>query len=1708
MLKSEEAVSRLSDLVEPDWVQNRVAAIDEVGPGAGAWFRSIVGESVAIPHGAEAKKFRVSRLTDHERRTLFERTFPQLAPQLERAWQGVADGSCRLLWNERPFRVCRDEAMRAKFQDEWFEGVVAELEGHNPTVTWLAAWGGHMGWNGGINEGARLLAVAMDEKGKEGDEVFEILKQSASNQHEIGVMGQHVVWAMLRTAREEAWEFMERLLLAAQRQEGLRQSILESVHHAHPGAFKRMLRLINNENLVRFSSTVRAINVWFGFMWDAMSATKARSIIERVLKLIDDRSARALAVAGADTETAYLALWCEAYEDVESAAKLAVNLLTSDSPDQRWVGVHALAIFGLPPTMQMVSSTLSDEDIRVAARAFDALHGSQSWDDDDQGLLVELELNGEGDQHHPRDLFDRLYELFNRIKRNEEKFEPLVFPWSRSRLRSDEVGRALVGHCPLERGGELVAILDRFDVRTRFDAVWLIAGRKSRANDQVAETGQVDRKSTPSPLSPFARKTLVAMLGDPSGDVRIAAATCLEAEAISDDECARHEELLDRASGDIRTRALARLANLPDDKALACASRLFKGGKPRQSAGLELLSLMVGRGRSVEASRKLAKPFQEKGAKLGKSVQAALEGIFAQRAAVSVDDALGLAKPFAPRPLISPRLFKADQPTRAAVACIWSLERLVEANKTMELKHREEKPDQLTPTGVDAMLGSIRSETLYEPRRMLSVAQDREQCPVKEIVEHWEKSRPAENRDTDGLELVRAWMLLQRVQFEYWPRSKTVWPPEIKSLAPKEEPGVPKYLVGIELLLGWALRFSEVDTVEFFLNQAEGAMARGRVTPTYEHRHLDAHGDMELYTPEDWVRRYRQCPANWSRLDNLSCIRRVDSLLQTELASWCRFETTQKHNAHVRNDDDRADYRREVHHRLRVELGEIIALWNAGDVCDDELLMRLVGNQRLRSERRSSAFELKGLVGLRKAGQPGGGRIGLTQTPRLHALIEKIRVRVLEIELARGDLETPATNCAFALDPSGGMDVVIPALASLGKLKLARGYLYNDFSKAATLSILIRHSRPGPEDSERAFAAVAKEAGLSDERLVELALYQPRWARHVEHALGWDGCEEAVLWLRSHTKGCKPTHGDELEKEEWEGRAAELTPIPADRLSVGAVDRAWFERCYKKLGSKRWEVLYDAAKYASDGVGHTRVRLFSDAMLGRVSEKELTTRVVLKRHQDAARAIGLIALKDGDAGRKRLLARFKLLQEMRRTSRKHGGSMLQASERRAVEIGMENLAWTSGYPDPLRLQWAMEIEEVGDLVDGPLSVKVDEILVTLAVDDDGKPTLSASKGRRDLKSIPPAVRKNKQVVALSERFSDLRRQGTRIRHALEQAMCRGDEFAGGEIAKLFGHPLLRSVLGRLVVIGKTKTGGVLAGYPDKGGKALRSFDGKLEPIRASDTLRLAHPLDLLASKQWHGWQVECFRAERVQPFKQLFREVYTVIESEKARDAQAPGHVTRRYAGQQVQPRQALALFGARGWVAQPEQGVQRTFHCERLTVRVEFEAGLFTPAEIDGLTIAGVSFWKAGTYVPVAIRDTSPRLFSEVMRDLDLVVGVAHRGGVDPEASHSTVEMRAALLRETCSLLSLKNIRFENARAIIKGELGEYALHLGSGTIQMFPGGTLWVVPVHSQFRGRIFLPFADNDPKTAEVLSKALLLAKDREIQDPSILAQIRGQ
>ena len=319
-------------------------------------------------------------------------------------------------------------------------------------------------------------------------------------------------------------------------------------------------------------------------------------------------------------------------------------------------------------------------------------------------------------------------------------------------------------------------------------------------------------------------------------------------------------------------------------------------------------------------------------------------------------------------------------------------------------------------------------------------------------------------------------------------------------------------------------------------------------------------------------------------------------------------------------------------------------------------------------------------------------------------------------------------------------------------------------------------------------------------------------------------------------------------------------------------------------------------------------------------------------------------------------------------------------------------------------------------------------------------------------------------------------------------------FGAEELRRICDNPVLAPMVLRLLW-----TDGTVCGFlrQTEEGLTLVERDGTSV---AAGTLRLAHPHDLRCSGAWREWMRLLYERKLVQPFKQVFREYYPLTDDERQERT-----VSRRYAGHQVQPRRTVALLKSRGWTVDYEEGLQKVFYKEDLIVRMYAMANWFSPAEIEAPTLETVEFFHRRIGQSVALEEVPPILFSETMRDLDLVVSVAHVGGVDPEASHSTVEMRLAIAAELVHLLRLENVAWVGSHARIRGRLGTYSVHMGSGVVHAEGVGMVAILPVHAQHRGRIFLPFADDDPKTAEILSKILLLSEDGKLKDPAILSQL---
>jgi hypothetical protein len=1133
------------------------------------------------------------------------------------------------------------------------------------------------------------------------------------------------------------------------------------------------------------------------------------------------------------------------------------------------------------------------------------------------------------------------------------------------------------------------------------------------------------------------------------------------------------------------------LLNQPDAAALESSRRLLASkSEPQNLGGLELLRLLKDSARAVGEVEMIAAAWRSERPKISPDAEKYLGALVTESAPVpSLETGLGLYDPAKMAPVPPLPATREAIVSHEAIRLILSLDEEVHRHRETPVRfQRWAHGGEM----VEHLLGECTHLPYWDEKQ--SVEENLKRLPLTEVWQAWWRNLATTLPSSPEKELVRAAMMLAGTmgRFRYFaePEERATegfgwsgkdWPQHFLP-----HPAKLRYAPILRQLLDFlGNAFAAAHEGPYFLDAAEMLMheiATARPTarvfaewwfgsPAGQHP-----GAIFLAAADAHFAQHR---ASWSDADLLRLWRLHQWLLRPVLSPKTGPAST---------DEDTLAL------HIRPALPLLLEAHRLGEATTADIFDALIGPRHSHSLAQYRFHEnFEELSELTRISAPRTW----AKYPEALEIADRVRRRVVEIETNRGDSPSPATRVIKSIRAVVGVDSFARILESVERMPLQRGWTTDSLSRKQSLSHLLLVCVPAPEDTPERVGPKLRALGIKEERLIEAAVYAPQWARHIEVALGWPGFESSVWWLHAHTKDVQWSVEQEI-REQWTAQIAERTPLTAEELLNGAVDVAWFHSCQAQLTAKRWAALDEASRYASSGAGHKRAQLFADAMLGHLSEAELLDRVTKKRYQDAVRALGLLPLVEKPKAREeQILRRYQALQEFVRTSRQFGAQR-QASEKLAARLGQENLARTAGYRDPMRFQWAMEVLAVRDLGAGALTAQAGDIVVTLQVDELGGVEVSATKKGKALKALPPAAKKVPAVEALLERKIALARQRTALRKSLEEMMCRRDALTGAELQLLMTHPIAAPLLNNLVLA----NGGVL-GYPRQGGKVLEDFAGRGEPVAAKDSLLIAHPHDLWKSQHWSEWQRQCFAAGRVQPFKQVFRELYPLTETEK-RDHDR----TRRFAGQQVNPSQAIALLGQRGWVARPEAGVGKTFHHQDVTAWLTFEETFFTPAEVEGLTLEGVLFTQRTKSDSIPTDVVDPVLFSEVMRDVDLIVSVAHRGGVDPEASASTVEMRANLLRETVNVLQLDNVRFKERHVVIEGQHATYTVHLGSGVAHLLPGGMLFVVAVHAQHRGRLFLPFADDDPKTAEVMSKVLLLARDGEIKDPSVLEQIRAR
>ena len=1587
----------------------------------------------------------------------------EIAPYVQRVWDSLLAYPYQRWWERRPFRS-KNPADYTEVQlskmctlHHYYSSGVGVLP--------IAEQFQYVVYN--EDDVEAFFALLLDEKP---DAYYELFKDIFSSEHEIGGVCPVLIKAALITQDTRYRTLVEQLLLAAQLQEGLRQMILESLDGTSLKSLQHFIGVILEHNLTRFSSVVRAVDVWLGFGWEAPQ----QSVIKRTLELsqtfLSDRVAAEKAVNSKDNIERYVALWAVGVRSVQQALDLAVKAIQDPQTSHE----------GRIVTLYFVQQTqITYTDIATYAEA----HFGEAADLD-YWLLQNLPKGSPSPA-----LFDRMQAVAKTLPKEGKHFEGVGFRWLSFTLKPQDIYRFLIGEANEAQQERLAAELSEIPVEERqnlLQNVYPVLGRGRYYYESEAEK---KKKPEKYPADSWQRALVRTALNDKAAMVAGIAFDIFKKIPLVHEDILAIEQVLSRKNKEQRKESVALLVKQPESVLKDSTSRLIVSKSADQRlAALEILTVLQEEQRLTDYVTEQVEAYRER--KLTKNEQVLMDKLAYnsdETGEVRYDLSNGFGvidfdrlTPFVlPQPLFDKErkekkggLFKKK--SDFLFDKIIRVEKVREALNDLLVIWRKHKDYEYQYEGyqgatITTLLGKEirRQHQEQEGETPMDRLND---LPLAELWKDWHQKHQ-----------------LNEIEYEYAIRycENIFYENEIpKQLKSYLAGYYPDFKVAFQGNVGGNYYESEARRLEDLLAPISEAYAEDRAfsasfklsvfedaLATYppEKRKVKIERD---YDDMDWTEVIDEFVISMNQVENgdIDYYTPEQRLKLWQLLYYVYAQKQTKDDLTIYNPQEvLTDLRAKVRESERLpgvngELaGLTLTLYQKGQLSADDLLFFcLLEDDLFTVAQGGENYFYRRL--------PEALKTSLTFPD---TQLELLKTRMLQVELQRGDLPTDASIYIRYLQEIEGMHYFFEALERMGKEPFAKGYYYgNDLTKRRTFSHILEVSQPSATDTFAAFKAHLDKIKITDKRLVEAACYALHWADWIGDYLQIKDFKEAIWWFIAHT-----TDYMDAEKETI---VSQYSTVPRDDFQRGAIDVDWYHRVHKAVGKEGWKLIQESAKYLSDGMGYRRVKLYSAVLTGEIKLDEVIQKITEKRDKDYVMALGLVPINKKKE-EEDLVRRYNLLQTFLKES-KQFGQQRQESEKNAVEIGLDNLSRNAGYEDSIRFSWAMEAKATQQIMEKSTLV-LDDTTIKLVIDEQGKAELEVTKGDKTLKSIPDKYKKNKEVEALKDNKTYLTKQYSRTRLSLEQAMLSQTLFTAAELGKILEHPVVKAMLSKLVLFNPDTQA---SGFWQDG--KLLSAEGTLTPLKATDKLLIAHPSHLFYAVQWDLYQKYLFDKEIKQPFKQVFRELYI-----PTKDELETSNRSERYQGHQVQPQKTVALLRGRGWTVNYEEGLQKVYHKEGFRATIYAAADWYTPSDVEAPTLEYVVFYNLKDGKEVPMKEINPVIFSEVMRDVDLVVSVAHVGGVDPEASHSTMQMRGALARESARLFKLTNVEVKERYILIKNEHGDYSLHLGSGMISR-GGLQINVVAVQSQHRGRIFLPFVDDDPKTAEIISKMKLLSEGK--------------
>ena len=1040
-------------------------------------------------------------------------------------------------------------------------------------------------------------------------------------------------------------EMAGKLLLAAQRQEGLRQQICETIDGGIQESFNYMFKIIYDNDLIRFSSVKRALGTWTGLISPNYDnpETVGKKELEIINKLIDNSKYADELLKSDDNVEVYLGLWYKAAKDIKVAIESMEELLKTSKIHTKLLVSYNLDIFQDRVYQRKIAKSLIKEYSKKDNKDFLKIVACYLE-------YLGCDYYGSNSVKNNRDIFNgtdeakEFFEIFKKvlilIDNKDIKFEPIIFPWLNKYIYKHKIAAILfmiaISYPELELRDEIISYFKSIDPYSRNNYVKLLFSKPKNEDEELL---------------------VVKMLGE--ANVTDTSNKIIRTNNLASKYINEIEDTLRLKTADVRKNAINLILSLGTPQILKSAENLVQAkSENKRLAGLDILT-------RVKDKQDFAKEKIEKIIATIKEPtdpeKILIDGLLDKKA-IESSDLYDVNYKFE-LPYEIKDVKKLSKNIKKNKEGIYILEKSIDAKDIFtktedELFELVKKFNALiikyddyeytnAYTGEKTLLRNDFLPIVKRANYYYSVDEHLDEYPLADTWREFYK-----NEIKDFSTLYQLYLLTQ------------------------SHLRIENFNNVINKILHTTPRIILNKIIQHFKTFSNNEIMEKIVYLLYKEYKEENKEYLFETSKAFFIELLKENPANLvhkrNKNENYNSIFNLEYSIPTvvfrNLSEYYDEKTFTENLILKLNFENKMNI-----YKLRENFYSLLEVANAVELglVEKDLLIKSIFSENI-DNMGTNFRNLYNFLGIKNPHHYYYYDYEEVEKTKYSwnydnavKVLKKYGLEVINYvvdnELKRGDSKTKYSKLINSINRIEGVDYLIRILQALGNEKLLRSdYWYGDnTSKKEVLSHLLKVCFPSEKDDLKTFKEKIKKTNISEERLVEVAMYSSQWIELIDKFLKWKGFTSGCYYFQAHMS--------DVSKDK-EGIIAKYSPISIEDFQAGAFDIDWFKDAYKQLGKEHFDILYESAKYITDGAKHSRARKFADAVLGNMKVKDIEKEISAKRNKDLVASYSLIPLAKNKI--KDAVNRYKFLQNFLKES-KQFGAQRRASEAKAFEISLE-----------------------------------------------------------------------------------------------------------------------------------------------------------------------------------------------------------------------------------------------------------------------------------------------------------------------------------------------------------------------------------------------------------------------------------------------------